>query len=79
MNTAHVEGIVGRLTPAQRRALLSDRCQLGTLNVLRTLGLCETAEVCEPVGPHGDRFKPIWSALGLIVKAQVVEDSARLA
>lgn len=77
MDTAYVEGIVRRLTSAQRRAFKTDCCRLGTLNLLRSLGLAETAELREPNGPYGDRLKPIWSALGLAVKARVIDNSGR--
>lgn len=76
MDTAYVEGIVRRLTSAQRRAVETDCCRLGTLNLLRSLGLAETAEIGEPNGPYGDRFKPRWSPLGLAVKAHVIDNFA---
>lgn len=71
MNTAYINAIARRLSPAQRRALMTDACQLGTIAFLKNQGLCEAIETNDGL-PNTQRYRPIWSALGLAVKARLI-------
>lgn len=71
MNPAYVAAIVRRLLAAQRKAVRTGNCQLGTLAFLRNQGLCDAVEVNADKVPSTQRYRPMWSALGLAVKAYV--------
>lgn len=69
MNPDYIRAIARRLTRAQRRALATDACQLGTVNFLKNQGLCQGIELVAPDAPCTQRYRLSWSPLGLAVKA----------
>jgi len=71
MDLNYITALARRLSRPQREALLSGDCHLNTARMMQSMGLCDALEPGDPKGTH--RYRPIWSPLGLAVKARLEE------